>query len=79
VREALTAGRVDWITVTSSAIARSLVRLFGSTLGQAKLASISPLTSAVLADHGQNVAAEAREYTAAGLVAAIVAAERATT
>ena len=46
VAAAVTAGRVDWVTVTSSAIARSLARLFGDDLGKVKIASISPITSA---------------------------------
>jgi uroporphyrinogen III methyltransferase / synthase len=53
-------GQVDWITVTSSAIARSLVHLFGSDLRQAKLASISPITTGVLRELGlAEVTAEA--------------------
>jgi uroporphyrinogen III methyltransferase/synthase len=71
----LAAGRVDWITVTSSAIARSLAALFGDHLRQAKLAAISPLTAGVLADAGYPAAAVAGTYTATGLVAAILAAE----
>jgi len=67
----LRAGQVDWITVTSSAIARSLARLFGDDLLRAKLASISPITSGVLRDLGYEPAAEAVEYTLAGLTAAI--------
>ena len=68
----LRAGRIDWITVTSSAIARSLVRLFGEDLRRAQLASISPLTSGVLRELGHKPAVEAAEYTVSGLVAAIV-------
>ncbi len=68
----LRAGQIDWITVTSSAIARSLGRLFGQDLRRAKLASISPLTSGVLRELGESPAVEAAEYTMAGLVAAIV-------
>jgi len=68
----LRAGKIDWITVTSSAIARSLARLFGDDLRRAKLASISPLTSSVLRELGYRPAAEAAEYTLAGLTAAIV-------
>jgi uroporphyrinogen III methyltransferase / synthase len=67
----LRAGQIDWITVTSSAIARSLVRLFGEDIRQAKLASISPLTSSVLRELGHEPAAEATEYTLPGLAAAI--------
>jgi uroporphyrinogen III methyltransferase / synthase len=67
----LRAGRIDWITVSSSAIARSLGRLFGDQLRRARLASISPLTSGVLRELGYQPAAEAAEYTLAGLAAAI--------
>lgn len=66
-------GQIDWITVTSSAIARSLAQLFGDDLRQAKLASISPITSGVLRELGHEPAAEAAEYTSAGLTAAMVA------
>ncbi len=72
VAEALAAGRVAWVTVTSSAIARSLVALFGPQLKQARLASISPVTSETLRQLGYEVAAEATEYTTAGLIAAIL-------
>ncbi len=74
VAELLGAEQIDWVTVTSSAIARSLVRLFGDALGKTKLASISPLTSATLSELGYGVAAEARTATMEGLVAAILAA-----
>jgi uroporphyrinogen III methyltransferase/synthase len=74
VAELLAAGEIDWITVTSSAIARSLVRLFGEDLRKARLASISPVTSATLAELGYRAAAEAQAYTMEGMVAAILAA-----
>ena len=38
----LAAGKIDWITVTSSAIARSLATLFGEKLQQAKLVEHQP-------------------------------------
>jgi uroporphyrinogen III methyltransferase/synthase len=69
----LHAGEIDWITVTSSAIARSLTRLFGDHLRQSKLVSISPITSGVLRELGHEPAAEAAEYTSAGITAAMVA------
>jgi uroporphyrinogen III methyltransferase/synthase len=75
VAEALAKGRIDWITVTSSAIARSAVRMFGRDLRRAKLASISPITSEVLRELGYEPEAEAAEYTMDGLLAAILAAE----
>lgn len=73
VSAALSAGRIDWVTVTSSAIARAIVALFGEQLRKARLASISPITSQTLRELGYPPAAEAAEYTMAGLVAAIAA------
>lgn len=71
VAQLLAAGKIAWMTVTSSAIARSLVHLFGEDLRRAQLASISPLTSATLRELGHEPAVEATEYTLAGLIAAI--------
>ncbi|MEX0678166.1 MAG: uroporphyrinogen-III C-methyltransferase [Pirellulales bacterium] len=68
-------GKIDWITVTSSAIARSLAHLFGVELRKCRLATISPVTSATLRELGYDVAVEAEEYTTAGLVKAISTAE----
>ncbi len=73
IAERLKAGRIDWITVTSSAIARSLTALFGRDLHTAKLASISPVTSAALGEAGLQPTVEASPYTVSGLVAAILA------
>jgi uroporphyrinogen III methyltransferase / synthase len=67
----LAAGRINWITVTSSSIARSLAALFGEKLLQSKLASISPVTSATLRELGYEPATEAEQYTMHGLVDAI--------
>jgi uroporphyrinogen III methyltransferase/synthase len=72
----LEGGRVDWVTVTSSAIARSLVHLLGPRLRRARLASLSPVTSATLRELGYEPAAEARTYTLDGLVAAMLEAQR---
>jgi uroporphyrinogen III methyltransferase / synthase len=68
----LAAGEIDWITVSSSSIARSLANLFGENLRLAKLASISPVTSATLRELSFEPAAEATTFTAAGLVDAIL-------
>ncbi len=68
----LAAGRINWVTVTSSAIARSLAALFGDDLRKARLASISPITSQTLRELGYEPAAEAVEYTMRGVIAAIV-------
>ena len=73
VAAAVSAGEIDWITVTSSAIAKSLVRLFGDELRRTRLASISPITSQVLRDAGYEAAVEATRYTMDGLVEALLA------
>ena len=72
----LAAGEIDWITVTSSAIARSLVAMFGDDLRRCRLVSISPITSATLRQLGWEPSAEAAEYTMPGLTAALLAALR---
>jgi uroporphyrinogen III methyltransferase/synthase len=71
IHAALRAGRIDWITVSSSAIARSLVALYGEDLRHSRLASISPVTSETLAALGFPPAAQAATYTIPGLVAAM--------
>lgn len=71
IAEALAAGRIDWVTVTSSAIARSLVRMFGDDLRKARLACISPITSATLRSLGHEPSAEATDYTIPGVVEAV--------
>lgn len=72
ITAALAAGQIDWITVTSSTIARSLVRLFGEGLRLAKLVSISPITSDVLRGLDYPPAAEAAQYTISGVIEAIL-------
>jgi uroporphyrinogen III methyltransferase/synthase len=67
----MAAGEIHWTTVTSSAIARSLVNLFGDSLHKTRLASISPITSATLRELGFEPVAEAKEYTMAGVIDAI--------
>lgn len=65
------AGNVEWALVTSSAIARSLARLFGDRLKRCKLASISPVTSQTLRELGHETNLEATEFTMRGLAAAL--------
>jgi uroporphyrinogen III methyltransferase/synthase len=78
VLERLRRGEVDYVTVTSSNVARSLFRALDAAArsrieaGEVKLVSISPVTSAALRELGLPVAAEAVEYTSAGVVAALV-------
>jgi uroporphyrinogen III methyltransferase / synthase len=67
----LSEATIDWTTVTSSAIARSLVTLFGPALHRTRLASISPITSETLRTLGFEPAVEARTATMQGIVDAI--------
>jgi uroporphyrinogen III methyltransferase/synthase len=71
IQHMLDTGQIDWVTVTSSAIARSLCRQFGDRLRGVKLVSISPITSVVLAELGLPVTAEATQATMSGVVAAL--------
>jgi uroporphyrinogen III methyltransferase/synthase len=71
ISEQMAAGKIDFTTVTSSAIARSLVNMFGNSLGKTRLAAISPLTSEVLTDLGFVPSIVAETYTSDGLVDAI--------
>jgi uroporphyrinogen III methyltransferase/synthase len=70
-------GTVDWITLTSSAIAERLHALLPDPArdrirwGEIRLASLSPVTTEAAARLGWTVAAEAAEYTWDGLVRAI--------
>ena len=76
IQRLLDSGEIGWVTVTSSAIAASAVRLFGTeTLSRTRLASISPLTSSALAKYSLSPAAEARDATMDSLVRAIAEAE----
>ena len=67
----LAAGKIDWVTITSGAIARSAIRLFGQDLRKTKLVSISPGTSDVLRELGFAPDAEAVMYDMNGIVEAI--------
>ncbi|MGE5756339.1 MAG: uroporphyrinogen-III C-methyltransferase [Planctomycetaceae bacterium] len=77
VAERLAEGTIDWITLTSSAIAERLHALMpeparariGSSI---RLASLSPVTSATAARLGWPIAAEAHTYSWPGLIEAIV-------
>jgi uroporphyrinogen III methyltransferase/synthase len=69
---ALLSGEIDWVTITSSAIARSAIRLYGDALRHSRLASIGPMTSATLRELGYEPAAEASPHSTAGLIDAIV-------
>ncbi len=62
----------DWITFTSSSTVQNLVAAVGvEMLRGVSVASIGPITSSAAHAAGIEVAAEAREYTIDGLVAAL--------
>lgn len=64
--------QIDWVTVTSSAIAKSLVAGFGDVLKSVKLVSISPITSQTLRELGYEPAVEAEEYSMDGIVNSLI-------
>jgi uroporphyrinogen III methyltransferase/synthase len=67
----MAAGDIQWVTVTSDAIARSVVRLFGENLRQTRLVSLSPGVSQTIHELGFTVAAQADQPTMQSLVEAI--------
>ena len=69
ILEEMEVGRIDWVTVTSSAVAGATVNLFGESLRKTKIVSISPLTSETLRNLGFPPAAEAEEAVMEGMVA----------
>jgi uroporphyrinogen III methyltransferase/synthase len=74
VANRLASGRINWVTITSTSVARSLARLYGDALRSARLASISPITSAALRELGHEPAVEASVHTASGVVDAVLSA-----
>ena len=71
IRDAMLRGKIDWVTVTSNAIARSTVRQFGDSLQHTKIASLSPSVSETVRQLGYDASAEAGEPTMTALVQAI--------
>jgi uroporphyrinogen III methyltransferase/synthase len=78
VHDALRRGEIDFVTLTSSNIARALLRSLDEIsrarvhAGDVRLVTISPVTSAAVAELGFPVATEATEYTTDGLVQALM-------
>jgi len=66
--ELLRQGKIGYTTVTSSAIARSLVNMFSDLLRQTSLVSISPVTTQTLCELGFPPQQEADEASLAGIV-----------
>jgi uroporphyrinogen III methyltransferase/synthase len=78
ILERLRRGEFDYVTLTSSNIARALLRALGEEGaaplrdGRTGLVTISPVTSAAVRELGLPVAAEALEATSTGTVRAVV-------
>ncbi len=76
VMERMSAGTIDWITLTSPAITARLHELLpqearGRIGREIRLASLSPVTTEAVRSVGWNVTVEAAEFTWDGLVLAI--------
>ena len=78
VLDALRRGEIGFVTLSSSNIARGLVRAFDDTIkgrvtrGEVRLVAISPETGRAVRELGLPVAAEATTFTADGLIDAVV-------
>jgi uroporphyrinogen III methyltransferase / synthase len=73
--EAIDAGRITWITFSSSSTVKNFLALLGpdyvNRLSRTKLASIGPVTTATLKEAGLVPAVEARTFNIDGLIDAI--------
>lgn len=73
--EEILAGRIDAVTLTSSSTVHAFVKAVGreaAGCGRYRAAVIGPITARTAREYGLDVPIEAREYTTAGLVAALV-------
>lgn len=71
IMEFMQRGDIDFVAVTSSAIAQSMVNMFGDLLRLTRLISISPITTKTLCDLGFPPYREADEASFTGIVNAI--------
>jgi uroporphyrinogen III methyltransferase/synthase len=71
MRERLRSGTVDMITFTASSTVQNYVDLLGAEVGDARVASIGPITSRTAGELGLTVDVEAAEYSIPGLVQAV--------
>ena len=78
VLNALRRGEIEWVTLTSANIARSLLARLDATCrrrietGEIKLVSISPVTTEAVQKLGYPVAAEATHATTEGVIEALI-------
>ena len=75
IADQMSAGKINWVTLTSSAIASSTIRLFRENLKRTKLATLGPQISEVVRAYGYDVDVESNEADFAALVKAIAAAD----
>lgn len=68
-------GEVDWLTFTASSTVRHWCDLAGDEAGEARVATIGPVTAETAREAGLPVHAVAEEYTIPGLVRALERAE----
>lgn len=71
IRRAFADGTIDMVVFTSGSTVRAFMEMAGDLLRGARIASIGPITSGVVAELGHEVAVEAPIYTAEGLLSAI--------
>lgn len=71
LREVVERGGVDLVTFTSSSTVRNFAELVSREIGEMRVASIGPITSATAREYGWPVEVEAEEHTADGLIKAI--------
>jgi uroporphyrinogen-III synthase len=63
----------DWVTFASSSAVENLVQLIGTErLNRIKIATIGPITSHTVRQHGLTVTAEAKVHTIEGLIDALI-------
>ena len=72
IAEKLKSGAIDFVALTSSAIAQSTINMFGDLLRNTKIVCISPITAQTVEKNGFSVDAVAEPYTMEGLVEAII-------
>ncbi len=65
-------GGFDWVILTSSAIAKATAKLLPEVLAEARLVSISPITSETVRQLGYEVEVEAVDYTMEGILEALL-------
>ncbi|MDO4586930.1 MAG: uroporphyrinogen-III synthase [Planctomycetia bacterium] len=68
ILDLLNTNNIDAVIITSSAIARSLIQMFGESLRKTSLISISPITSKTIQENGFEVALEAKKATLENIV-----------